>query len=292
MTSKNLLTLILLFPTVFAAQAQPDQTGFTAKLESTYSGKGDISQGAVGLGEADILSGEVSLSYTSKLSNTQSITTGLLVDYYSFDGAVAFPDDLYGLAITLDYKWHLNDQWGLRVSAAPGFYGDLNDISGDAFNMPGLAAVSYRSSDTLTWFGVLVFNPRGEMPILGGIGARWNFANNWTLHLLLPDPRIEYAISEELMVFVGGSISGGTWLVPSGYGASIGQPAIEGEYLDFREIRLGGGIVLGSIGTNQAGVLKLETGYVMDREWEVDNTAFKLEGDGAWYVGGSLTMRF
>lgn len=274
------------------AYAQPVQPGFSASVESFYSGEGDVSLGGAAAGEADILSSEVTLAYTSELTDTQSISTGLLVDYYSFDGSFAFPDELYGLALTLDYKWFINDRWGIRLSVAPGFYSDLDDISSDAFNLPGFAAVSYRSSDTLTWFGVVVFNPRSEMPVIGGLGVRWQFADRWTLSLLLPEPRVEYALSEDLMLFAGGSISGGTWLVPSGYGASIGQPAMEGEYLDFREIRLGGGIQLGSIGANQAGVFKLEAGYVVDREWEVDNTAFKLEGDSAWYAGGSFTLRF
>lgn len=292
MTCKPLISIFSIMTLAAVAYAQPVQPGFSASVETSFSGEGDISHAGVAVGEADALSGEITLAYTSDLTDTQSISTGLLVDYYSFDGSYGFPDELYGLALTLDYKWFIDKRWGIRVSVAPGFYSDLDDISSDAFNLPGFAAVSYRSSDTLTWFGVVVFNPRSEMPVIGGLGVRWQFADRWTLSLLLPEPRVEYAISEDLMVFVGGSISGGTWLVPSGYGASIGQPAIAGEYLDFREIRLGGGIQLGSIGANQAGVFKLEAGYVVDREWEVDNTTFKLEGDSAWYVGGSLTVRY
>ena len=49
---------------------------------------------------------------------------------------------------------------------------------------------------------------RREFPIVAFIGARWQFADKWTMLALFPKPRIEYQATDALAVYAGAGFYG------------------------------------------------------------------------------------
>jgi len=78
----------------------------------------------------------------------------------------------------------------------------------------------------------------------------------WTLSLLVPEPRLEWAIGPRVALFVGGSLRGGTFRVAGDFGRTRGRPSLDHEYVDYRELAASAGVRwhLSPTTTLQAGV--------------------------------------
>ncbi|HEY1107816.1 MAG TPA: DUF6268 family outer membrane beta-barrel protein, partial [Opitutaceae bacterium] len=180
--------------------------------------------------------------------------------------------------LQLGYNRKLSPQWSLRAELQPGLYSDFEDISGDDFNAPfGLRAVYARSREFQWLFGINV-DLRANNPVMGGFGFRWQFAKDWTLMFMVPEPRIEYAVSPELKLFAGASLRGGTFRVAEDFGRRRGRAALDNQDVDFREISVGAGLRW----QIQPGLaLSTSVGWMLDRRFEYEKRDLLINGDGA-----------
>lgn len=260
-------------------------TGFS------YSAPADLNIGTVNAGEMDAFHTDVSYLMRFKTSETYAWGAGFGWERSGFGlpAGVPLPNTVNALTLNFQNDWKFADKWNLRLDVRPGLFSDLEDINGDDFNAPLLIGISYRQSETLTWVAAMSIDAQRDIPIIGGLGVRWQFAEDWTLSLLLPKPTIDYQLNDATTLYVGGELMGGAYRVAEDFGNRTGNPALNNEVVSYREIRAGAG-VRARLGQNFTATL--EGGWVIDRRFTFEDADLQLNGDGAAYFGLSLTARF
>lgn len=255
--------------------------------EISWAAKSDISEGTQLLGEFGAFQSRASLIRTVEVASDSRWLFGAGWQRFWFsrpDGS-AIPESLTALAAKIGYNRELSPQWSLRAEIDPGLYSDLEDLSAEDFNAPAGLRFIYAASRELQWFFALNLDLRSDNPVLGGPGLRWVFAPKWTLLLLIPAPRIEYAATSDLTLFAGANLRGGSFRVAEDFGRRHGRPQLDDQNVSYRELGAGIGArwKLSPTLTLSAGA-----GWVFDRRFEFDDRDLLLNGDGA--VSFQLTL--
>lgn len=201
------------------------------------------------------------------------IRAGAQLERYSFgfDGSgQQLPNTLQALNAVIGFDTRLGDSILVRLEAQPGLYGTSFDaLSGDQFNIPFVLGGTYIvSPDLQLIFGVGV-NFQQNYPILPGGGVRWKFAPQWVLNAVLPTPRLEYAATSNVTVFVGGDIKANTFRVDDRFGSRNGDRRLNNAWLSYEEVRAGAGA---EWKLNSSFTLKFEGGYVPYRQFDYFRT--------------------
>ncbi|HEY1109566.1 MAG TPA: DUF6268 family outer membrane beta-barrel protein [Opitutaceae bacterium] len=283
MTPRSLLPLLLLLPALAAAQTavapQTQSPAFEWQADISYSGASDIAEGSRALGEIKHSAFQLESTRAFELGQDSAFLAGVTWRRFDFSGSIAdVPDTLQAIALQLGYKRKLSPRWSLSAEIQPGLYSDFEDISGDDFNAPfGVRAIYARSREFQWLFGLNV-DFRSHNPVMGGFGFRWQFAKDWTLLFLVPQPRIEYAVSPELTLFAGASLRGGTFRVAEDFGRRRGRATLDNQDVDFREISVGAGLRW----QLQPGLtLSTSVGWMLDRRFEYEKRDLLINGKGA-----------
>jgi len=249
----------------------------------SYGGEGDVAVGDQRLGKLSLIHARAGAMANFQTSDRYAWRAGLDWQRFSFGtpNPSLMPNTLIGTALKLGNQWSFARDWSLRVDLSPGIYSDFEEVRWDDVNMPASVSVAYNVSPALQLMAAVNVDPRGEYPVLGGFGLRWNFSEDGTLYLMAPRPRIEYAFSTHWAGFVGADFVGGTFRVAEDFGRRHGRPELDNSLLSYREFRVGGGLRwLFSPALN----LTLEGGWVLDRRFKYFDQHLMLNGDGAPYV--------
>lgn len=218
--------------------------GHEASVGFSYSFGSEHKQGNRSLG--DTSSYNTHVDYTAIIPATDSIHSrvGFSFDRFGFGGTGSdpIPSVLQETSLNLGFDAELSDQWVMRFEVSPGIYSDLEDISITDFNVPVVLGFSYIVDARLQWVFGISADFRRDIPVLPGAGVRWQFADEWTLNLIFPKPRLEYQFDESFMLYVGGEVKGGTYAYGKKEGTRIGQPNLDNEIIEFMEARVGGGL--------------------------------------------------
>jgi len=252
---------------------------FEWRADISFTGSSAIAEGTVSRGDLEHQSFRIDGVRTIGLDRGAAILVGGSWRRLDFSGATfPIPESLTAMALKLGYSRPLNQQWSLRAEIDPGLYSDFEDISGDDFNAPIGLRMVYAASRELQWLFGLNVDLRSSNPVIGGFGVRWQFAKDWTLLFLIPEPRIEYAVSPTVRIFGGASLRGGTFRVAEDYGRARGRPELDNQDIDFREISAGVGVRW----QLQPGLnLTASGGWSIDRRFEFEERNLLLNGDGA-----------
>lgn len=249
-------------------------------LEASYAAKSDISEGTRPLGEISTTQGRASIIHTIRKDTNSAWLVGGSWQHFIFStpARAPLPDSLSILALKLGYNCSLTPQWSLRAEIDPGIYSDFEDVGGDDFNAPAGLRFVYAVSRDLQWFFGLNVDPRSGHPLVGGAGVRWHFAPEWTLLLLVPAPRIEYAVTPDLTFFAGANLRGGTFRVAENFGRSRARPELDDQNVGYRELSAGAG-ARWQLAPNFS--FSASVGWLFDRRFEFDDRNLLLNGDGA-----------
>jgi len=263
---------------------------FDWQARYSASGSADLAEGSRPLGPIRHFHTAVEGSTTLALGSDSAAIVGLGWRRFDFSGSLAdVPESLSSLALKVGYSRTLSPQWSLRAEIDPGVYSDFEDVGSDDLSAPFGLRVIYAASRELQWAFALFVDTRSSVPVIGGVGARWQFAPKWTLLAFLPEPRVEYAASESLRIFAGAGMRGGTFRVAEDFGRRRGRAQLDNQDVDFREITLGAGARWEISRNLTAGVT---LGWMLDRRFEYENRDLLLNGDGAptlsFTVGGSF----
>lgn len=284
----------------------PDSGRATYGLEFSHSLDAPISRGDRELGDLNTmvsgfrylrtlaLDGEAApagpLGETPGPGSAWSLRLGMDWQRFDFslpDGA-PMPDMLQSLALKVGVNWQFAEKWAALLEADPGLYSDFEDIGWSDVNVPVGMRFTYSPNRSLTWVFGLRYDAYNELPVLPGLGVRWRMDDHWTLSLMMPRPRLEYAWTDRLMLFAGGEFKGGGYRVAEDFGRRRGEPQLDDEQVTYREIRVGGGLRY-----RLARLLRLtvEGGWAVDRRFVFDDADLQFNGDGAPYIqiglGGS-----
>ena len=199
------------------------------------------------------------------------------------------PDALQQVSAIVGVDCQLTDQWLLRAELDPGIYSDFKDVSWRDVNAPLLLTAACVVDADFQWFAGLRVNVYSQYPVWPLLGLRWKFADEWTLHLILPSPRLEYDVNERLKLYVGGRVQGGTYRVADDFGTDHGIPKLNHEIVDQYELRIGPGVSL-RILRNMT--IELDAGYMVYREFNYFDRHIVLRSDPAPYGQIALHARF
>jgi hypothetical protein len=249
------------------------------RAEFTTTGHSDIAEGSRALGELRHWHARVEGDRSLPLSNDASLRLGAGWRRFDFAGGRAdVPESLTALALKIGYTRTFSPRWSLLAEIEPGLYSDFEDISGDDFNAPFGLRLMYAQKRELQWAFAVFVDARSSRPVIGGVGARWQFAPQWTLLAFLPAPRVEYAASSALTLYAGASLQGGTFRVAEDFGRRRGRPILDNQDIGFREITAGAGArwkLKPGLSVN------LGLGWMLDRRFEFEERDLLINGDGA-----------
>jgi hypothetical protein len=260
---------------------------------ASYSGKSNIKQGSRSMGTMD--SQHEGLRYVASVPLNEGIFIRAGVDYDRFGFGTSnvqfIPNTLEEAAFVVGADIEISDKWLMRVEMEPGLYSDFQDISFDDMNAPVVIGGSYLPNKDLQWFFGIHIDPRSsKYPVMPGAGVRWKFADQWTLMFLLPKPRIEYAVMDNMILYAGAEILAGGFTVAKDFGQRWGRTDLNNDYVEYREIRTG-------LGTEWKALpflkVSLDGGWVWDRQFEDDRSHLTLhQSNGAPYSQASVSMNF
>jgi opacity protein-like surface antigen len=302
-TVKRLYTSILLSLGLSASPLVGEEEADWLKVEETpkssrvghelgishgYTAGGDMDQGEREVGDVSSQNTKATYVATIPLGDGISFRTGIDYNRYSFSlpDATLMPNTLQSVAWTVGADFELSENWLMRVEVAPGLYSDFRDISGSDFNAPLILGFSYLVDSKLqVFFGIAIdplfstrFSSILDSPAFPGIGVRWQFADDWTLMALLPNPEIQYDLNDQVQLFAGGRLKGGSYRVSETQGDFTGRQDFNNDIITYQEVRAGLGA---RYRFHPAVSLEAEVGYTINRSFKYKNE------DGLTYDGGS-----
>jgi hypothetical protein len=188
---------------------------------------------------------------------------------FGLNNGAPLPNTLQQVNAILGFDCALNEQWLLRIEAQPGVYSDFKEINFHDLDCPVIFGASYLVDARLQWFLGLRVDPRSRYWIVPAAGARWKFADEWTLNCLMPAPRLEYELNQQCQLFLGTRMLGGTYRLSEDFGTGHGlNVRYNNTTLDFFEVRGGPGVAW-KIMPNLT--LEAEVGCMFYREFEFND---------------------
>jgi hypothetical protein len=260
-------TMALVFRCAAVLASNP--MSVSQELDAQYGYVGDAKTRGAGLtaGWIDEHSADVKYVISPQVNKNLLLRFGFEWQRFSFGvpdhGAV--PRVLQQASGVLGFDYQIADQWLMRTEVEPGIYSDFRDISWRDFDAPLILGAVYLADADLQCFLGLRVDARCEYPVLPVAGIRWKFAGEWTLDLMLPNPRLEYEANERLTLYLGGGVEAGTFAVGGRFGSDHGQPRLDGAIVDYLELRLGAGC---SWKITPSVTIEAEAGYVPYREFD------------------------
>jgi hypothetical protein len=278
--------------TALMAQS-PDANSYTGRLEAvhTYAGPSEIRLGQAELG--DLESQFTRVTYGGTFNDGAELSWGVGVGYSRWDfgrpAGAPLPSDLQSITVPISAQWKFRENWQVFGELSPGIYSDFVDLRSEDFNAPFLGGIGYSFNRDLQVFLTLSLDGRRDVPVVGGPGVRWRFAEAWTLQLLLPRPQIQFRPSGNWLLHVGAELTGGAFHLHPNYGTERGVPAMDDQFVNYREIRTGAGVRWGG---EKGLAVSLEAGWMIDRRFVFDDIRLQYNGDGAPYGRLSLNYRY
>ena len=273
------------------AQDRSSAASYAGSLEvgAGYSGGSEIRLGTRELGNLDTV--RTRLEYKGTFNLGSEFSWGVGVSYARWDfgreTGNPLPANLQSVAVPLSATWRFHEGWQAFGEVAPGLYSDFEEITGKDFNAPFIGGVGYTINPDLQVFLSVSVDGRRDMPVVGGPGVRWRFAEHWTLSLMLPRPQLQYRPTDDLTLHVGAELTGGAYHLNSHFGRDHGLVAMDDQIASYREIRVGAGARWGG---PKGFYASLEGGWMIDRRFVLDDVHLLFNGDGAVY--GQLAVGY
>jgi len=258
---------------------------------ATYSFPAQTRQGGTPFGHLDTI--EFHATYIHSVAQSNRFAWLLGADWQRIQASVPsgapLPNTLQSASGVVGFDWFFRDRWRARLEVLPGVYSDFQDVSGDDFNAPFNIEVSYAIGPNLLVGGQLNVNARRDALILGAVGVRWRFADDWLLSLWFPRPRIEFSPLENVTLFAGANFISGTFVVSEDFGRDHNQPALDGQAVDFQEIRVGAGF---RYTIRKKLAVEISAGLTVDRRYDFHERNLEFKSDVAPYlqIGFGLTF--
>jgi hypothetical protein len=229
---------------------------------------------------------------TSQYNEGVPIRFGVSWDRFSFSSTAGtrLPKTLQAVNLIAGFDGQIGESIFFRVEAQPGWYSGSSRVLGDAFNVPIVIGASYLvSKDLQIALGVSI-DPQRQTTVLPGGGIRWQINDKWLANFMLPKPRLEYKVSDDLTFFVGGDLYETTFRVDDEFGRRTHGHKLDGAWLDYFEARVGAGA---NVKATEVLDIDFELGYLVYREADFQRRDVTVHSEsGGLYGGVSLRAKF
>ena len=259
-------------PTTEATVEEPYKFSAEFDLEQAYLGGSDVQRGARRVDDFDEYYSNLRFVYTPRLKYG-ILRLGSQWERYSFgfpNGGEQLPNTLQAVNAIIGFDTKFSDSILVRLEAQPGFYTtSFDELDGDSFNVPFVIGGTYIFTPELQFVIGLGVNVQSRYPAIPGGGIRWKIAPQWVLNMVLPRPRLEYLLSDNLTLFAGADIKANTFRVSDNFGDSHGDRSLNNAWLTYDEVRAGAGA---EWKLNSSISLSIEGGYVPWRQFDFHRT--------------------
>lgn len=191
--------------------------------------------------------------------------------------SLELPKNLYEYSTGLSWIKRFNERWAVRAMLGMDYATDNENTSSDSWRFTGGAFAIYQKSPQLSWtFGAIALG-RSDLPVVPAIGAVWLPQPGTRVDLILPNPKVNFLISDngqrQQWAYLGAGINGNTW----GYE----RPEYGDDTLTYSDVR----VVAGwesrpSAPANRPYVpgrkFGVEAGYVFSRDLEIENDSVEV----------------
>lgn len=244
---------------------------YEGKLDAPgRQGEGSVWSGRFQLGIVKPVSG---ISLLSNAGGAWQLRLGIDHERFEFDHNSTFPlpSQLQRIAGVIALEYRVGKQIGSLIEARPGVHFE-SDIGSNAWNCPVLIGMGIPLTDRFTLALAGRIDPLGRYTIIGGPGFIWKISETVTLTAIPPEPRITWAASENLDLWLGGEWTGGSFRTDS----RTDNRNLSEAVVSYSEFRAG-------IGARwRSGTWSIETGagLSLEREWDYHRADRRFSTDG------------
>ena len=202
-------------------------------------------------------------------------SVGMGLHLLSGPNAVPLPPRLWDFALGYQMRNTISDRFSYDLAATIGVWSDFEDSARDGLRFPAHAVGIMHISDSWDWIGGVDYLDRDDYKILPVAGFSWHSADfpNWTMDLVFPRPRVDFALSSSERAYIGGLLGGGTW--------DIEMPGDVNDVMTYRDFRL----IFGLERLYEKGRLSgLELGYVFGRQVDFRTLQPGVEFDDGFLI--------
>jgi hypothetical protein len=235
-----LATLALVIASCSAAVAAGSMS-VSQELDTEYH----YDAGAHTRGAGDVDENSADVHYVISPQVTKNLLLRIGAEWQRYDFGVSehvpVPDELQSASLILGFDYQFADQWIMRAELQPGVYGDFEDVDWNSVDAPLVLGAVYLKDADLQWFFGLRMDARSEYPVLPAAGVRWKYSDQWTLNLAFPNPRLEFEVTDGLLLYFGADVDAGTYRMSDTFGSDRGEKKLNGAILDYLEVRIGPG---------------------------------------------------
>lgn len=276
------------------AWAQPGGRGAGSSAEFVFSHSAESDAdlpGRPAVGKLSVDAWSVSGQTSRTLRPGVFASVGGTWERYEVDASstLPVPKKMQGAALNVSGTMSLEGDWMVSLTLSPGFYEAGSSPGADGFNVPGVLLGTRKISPNLSIAVGLRFDAFSDNSILPIAGLRWQASPEWTVSLGAPRSEVVYAIREGIELFGGGSFRGGGFAIDDPQLRASGTVSLRDTYVDYSEIRVGGGLRWALTDTL---ALELESGWVVDRQFDYYERSLEVQTDGAAFWHVALSARF
>lgn len=205
------------------------------------------------------------------------VNLGVAYTDLSAHDALELPNHLYEYSAGLSWIKRFNERWMTRAMIGMDYATDNENTSSDSWRFTGGVFAIYQKSPQLSWtFGAIALG-RSDLPVVPALGAVWLPQPNTRVDLILPNPKVNFLLSDDgqrqQWAYLGAGINGNTW----GYH----RPTFGDDALTYSDVR----VVVGwqsrpSAPANRPYVpgrkFSVEAGYAFSRDLEFENDSVEV----------------
>lgn len=204
------------------------------------------------------------------------------VDYSRNPG---LPSALQIVSVPLVASFEVNEPSTLAIRIAPGIYSDMEDLGWSDVNAPIGIRFYHEYAHEVIWYAGLQADWMNEIPVMPDFGVRWRFWYDWILDVNLPNPRIEYEITDKWVGSAGVEWRGAAYRVSEVLPSSGGRPGTGDATLTYRDYRVKVGL---RYQWDEESFFQLAGGYSLHRRLKFSDGNFQLTTGGAPFVQASF----
>src|SRR6187200_1802353 len=193
-------TSTLAGPPAFEVQPSPTPADENShdlfSYETTYTFSSDFKESK--LGDGDSLYDDFSYDHRFLITGKWYLRLGLEYERYDFNGTDnGLPDHLQAAYGHIAVEYVVKDFPGVGIELDPGVYFQ-DQVSGDAFDIPGKAFVSFTlKKDKIFAVVALGWGLYQDPPVAPGGGIIWLFSDKLRLQAVFPKPALIYQPNDD-----------------------------------------------------------------------------------------------
>ena len=201
-------------------------------------------------------------------------------------GGLPIPNHLQSASADIALEYMVHGQLGFLLETEPGVYFE-DDIRGNNFDAPTKLALAYPLADNFVIVGGVSYTGLRSIQFIPIIGFSWSINDKWKVSMIPPEPRVIYTASDNLQIWAGGELAGGSYRVDER--RTREKKSLNNAVLDYSEWRAGAGLTY----KVNKWEIELGGGYAFQRKFDYHRAEEGFETDeGAPYVKFQVSGAF